>query len=125
MTNRVGMNAAIDDVDFRIQRGAVLSLFVDLRPARSFRRLHRVVSRSIVRRASEQFEVTIFGSSVVGQPAAAYGDRPDCTIGRAARSRPQTPGRARAVQLQAVQVSCVRLPRRIVGNRLKVEPQNG
>ena len=66
MTNRVGMNAAIDDVDFGIPRGAVLCLFVDLRSARSFRRLHRVASRSIVRRVSEQFEVAIFGLSVIG-----------------------------------------------------------
>lgn len=119
------MNAAIDDVDFGIQRGAVLSLFVDLRSIRSFRRLHRVVSRSIVRRASEQFEVAIFGSSVVGQPAAAYGDRSGSKMGRAARSRPQAPGRAGAVHLQAVQVSCVRLTRRIVGNLFKVGPQDG
>jgi hypothetical protein len=117
------MNAAIDDVDFGIPRGAVLSLFVDLRSVRSFRRLDRVVSSSIVRRASEQF--AFFGSSVVGQPAAAYGDRPGSKVGRAARGRPQAPGRAMVVRFQAAQVPCVRLPKRIVGNRLKVEPQNG
>ena len=33
MTNRVEMNAAIDDVDFGIGRGALMCLFVDLRSA--------------------------------------------------------------------------------------------
>ena len=103
MTNRVGMNAAIDDVDFGIPRGAVLCLFVDLRSARSFRRLHRVASRSIVRRVSEQFEVAIFGLSVIGQPATAYGDRPGSEVRRAARGRPQASARAMAVPYKAVQ----------------------
>jgi len=104
VTNRVGMNAAIDDVDFGIPRGAVLCLFVDLRSARSFRRLHRVASRSIVRRVSEQFEVAIFGLSVIGQPATAHGDRPGSEVRRAARGRPQGLARAMAVHYQAVQV---------------------
>jgi hypothetical protein len=124
VTNRLGMNAAIDDVDLGIRRGVVLSSFVDLRSVRSVRRLHRVAS-SIVRPVSEQFEVAIFGSSVVGQPAPAYGDGPG-SKGRARGTGPAASVRASGGSaLPSRQVSCARPPTRIVGNLLKVEPQNG
>jgi len=123
VTNRVGMNAAIDDVDFGIPRGAVLSLFVDLRSARSFRRLHRVASRSIVRRVSEQFEVAIFGLSVIGQPATAYGDRPGSEVRRGAGPAARV-GASDGSALPSRAGPRVRLTRRIAGNLLKVEPQN-
>jgi hypothetical protein len=83
VTNRVGVNAAIDDVDFGIRLGALLSSFVDLQSVGSFRRLNRVASGSIARRIREQFEVAIFRSRVVRQPAAAYGDGPGSKVGDA------------------------------------------
>jgi hypothetical protein len=79
------MNAAIDDVDLGIRRGAVLSIAVDLQSVRPFRCFHRVASGLITRRTSEQFEFAIFASPVVSRPATAYGDRAPSEVGRGVR----------------------------------------
>jgi hypothetical protein len=77
VAQRVGMSAAIDTVDFGMQRGGVLSLSADPRSTRLqeilSRRLHRAAGKSIARRAAEQIDIAIFEPFVGEQPAAAHG----------------------------------------------------
>jgi hypothetical protein len=54
VTHRVGMNAAIDDVDFGIRRHPESACW----STRSSKCLYRAASRPIARRLSEQFDAT-------------------------------------------------------------------
>jgi hypothetical protein len=76
VTHRVGMNAAIDDVDFGIRRGAILSL-------RAGRPAPRSVSTAP--RAGQSHVACLNSSTprrIVGQRAAAYGGRLRSKVGR-------------------------------------------
>jgi hypothetical protein len=72
VTHRVGMNAAIDDVDFGIRRHPESACW----STRSSKCLYRAASRPIARRLSEQFDATTHCR------AAAYGGRLRSKVGR-------------------------------------------
>jgi hypothetical protein len=98
VAQRVGMSAAIDPVDFCMQRGGVLSLSAGLRSTRlqvirSGRR-HRVASKSIACHASDNSTSAFLNYSLSASPqqfkAIVNAPRSD----RAARGRPQAPRRS-------------------------------